>query len=206
MNAPGWLTALVSMLMILVAAYSAWRLAISRLWNRGTDYESDILHFALGIAAAGMVASWARTLPRPVWTGLFIAGAVYFAVRAYRRWDDRGLRGKLLAQTSCCAIVVYMFLAGVAPSTIHGSSAGMYTMAGMPGMIVDQTITFPSIGLVFVVGLCFYAVAVLNGIKPLRETGETGAGASPILAPRSVDVCRIVIVLVLIYAILTKLV
>ena len=203
MNAPAWLTALVSTLMILVAAYSAWRLAISRLWERATDYESDLLHLALGIAGAGMVAAWARTLPRPAWTTLFIAGALYFAFRTYRNWDDRPRRAKLLAQTSTCAIVVYMLLAGVAPSTIHGSSAGMYTMAGMPGMIVDQTLTFPTIGLIFVVGLCFYAVAVLNQITPL---GEGGSGGTGVLAPRSVDICRIVIALVLVYAILTKLV
>ena len=203
MNAPAWLTALVSTLMILVATYSAWRLAISRVWGRATDYESDILHFAIGIAAAGLVADWARTLPRSVWTCLFIAGAMYFAARTYRSWSDRPARGKLLAQTACCAIVVYMFLAGVAPTTIHGSTAGEYTMAGMPGMILDQTITYPSIGLVFVVGLCFYAVAVLNQIKPLRDDHVDGSQA---LAPRSVDVCRIVIVLVLVYAILTKLV
>jgi hypothetical protein len=79
-------------------------------------------------------------------------------------------------------------------------------MAGMDGMILDQTITYPTIGLVFVVGLCFYAVSVLNQITPLStETAETGTG-SLMLAPRSVDVCRVLIVLVLAYAILTKLV
>jgi len=214
-NAPGWLTALVSTLMIFVAGYSAWRLAICRAWGRVTDYESDVLHFAVGIAAAGLVASWAHTLPRSVWTGLFIAGGVYFAVRTYRGWADHAARAKLLAHTACCAILVYMFLAGVAPSTLSGSTAGEYTMAGMPGMIVDQTITYPSIGLIFVVGLCFYAVVVLNRMQPPNEDGGSPAlddddrvtgGGSLILAPRSVDVCRIVIVLVLAYAILTKLV
>ncbi|HWG24871.1 DUF5134 domain-containing protein [Actinospica sp.] len=206
MNAPGWLTALVSTLMIFVAGYSLWRLAISRAWGRATDYESDILHLAVGIAAAGLVASWARSLPRSLWTGVFIAGAVYFAVRTYLTWSDRAVRGELLAQTGCCAVLVYMFLAGVAPTTIQGSTAGQYTMAGMgDGMILDQTITYPAIGLIFVVALCFYAVAVLNGIAPLRTEGGEST-STLMLAPRSVDVCRIVIVLVLAYAILTKLV
>ena len=218
MNAPNWLTALVSTLMIFVAGYSVWRLAISKAWGRATDYESDVLHLAIGIAGAGLIAKWAHTMPRPVWTVLFIAGGVYFAVRTYRSWSDRGERSRLLAQTAACAILVYMFLAGVAPSTLSGSTAGEYTMAGMSGMILDPTITYPAIGLIFVVGLCFYAVVVLNQIKPLNEDGETvppsvvgggsenGGGAGLMLAPRSVDACRIVIVLVLAYAILTKLV
>ena len=221
MNAPNWLTALVSTLMIFVAGYSAWRLAISKAWSRATDYESDILHLAIGIAGAGLIAKWAHTLPRAVWTVLFIAGGVYFAVRTYRSWSDRAERSRLLAQTACCAILVYMFLAGVAPSTLSGSTAGQYTMAGMSDMILDPTITYPAIGLIFVVGLCFYAVVVLNQINPPNEDGEAaapsvvggsagngggGSGGGLLLAPRSVDACRIVIVLVLAYAILTKLV
>lgn len=209
MNAPAWLTALVSALMIFVAAYSAWRLAISRVWDRATDHEADILHLAIGIAAAGLVADWAHTLPRSVWTTLFALGGIYFAIRTFRAWADGSVRAKLLAHTACCAIVVYMFLAGVAPTTINGSTAGQYTMAGMDGMILDETITYPTIGLIFVVGLCFYAVSVLNQIAPLgaeaAEPAGTGTG-SLMLAPRSVDVCRVVIVLVLAYAILTKLV
>lgn len=192
MNAPTWLTALVATLMILVAAYSLWRLVISRAWGRPTDYETDALHLAVGVAAAGMVADWAHTLPRSVWAVLFAAGGVYFVVR--KRW----------APVAGCAVVLYMFLAGVAPTTIHGSTAGQYTMAGMDGMILDQTITYPAIGLIFVVGLCFYAVTVLDRIEPLSV--DTGRGNPLLLAPRSVDVCRIVIVLVLAYAILTKIV
>ncbi len=119
------------------------------------------------------------------------------------------MRAILLAHTACCAIVVYMFLAGVAPTTINGSTAGQYTMAGMDRMILDKTVTYPTIGLIFVVGLCFYAVGVLNQITPLNaepaESAETGTG-SLMLAPRSVDVCRVLVVLVLAYAILTKLV
>lgn len=209
MNAPAWLTALVSTLMIFVAAYSAWRLAISRVWGRAVDYEADILHLATGIAAAGLVADWAHTLPRAVWTTLFALGGLYFAARTYRSWANRNARARLLAHTACCAIVVYMFLAGVAPTTINGSTAGQYTMAGMDGMILDQTITYPTIGLIFVVGLCFYAVNVLNQITPLSTATAETTGSSKgtlMLAPRSVDVCRVLIVLVLAYAILTKIV
>lgn len=88
-------------------------------------------------------------------------------------------------------------------------------MAGMPGMILDPTLTYPAIGLIFAVGLCFYAVAVLNQMQPLKSqatddapsaSSSTDGGSGLFLAPRSVDACRIVIVLVLAYAILSKLV
>ena len=47
-----------------------------------------------------------------------------------------------------CAIAVDMLLAGVAPSTINGSTAGYYPMAGMTDMYKDATITYPVLGIV----------------------------------------------------------
>jgi hypothetical protein len=121
----------------------------------------------------------------------------------------------------------------------------------MPGMIKDQTIALPALGLILVVALAFYAVAVVAQLSPEPDTeagggaagadaargggprgavgaggkggkpgktagGARGAGARPaggaekagaaMLAPRSVEICRIVLVLVLAYAILSKLV
>jgi hypothetical protein len=226
-NAPAWLSNLLSMLMLALAAYSLWRLLIARAWERDTDYETDALHLLAGLAAAGLISTWAHTLPRGAWTVVFAAGGVYFAVRAVRSWAEAGDRRRLVGGGACCAVLVYMFTAGVAPSTLHGSTAGQYTMAGMPGMILDQTLTYPSIGLIFAVGLAFAAVAVLNRMAPMTaqdgpaqaasagsagsvssggSEGGNGGGSGLMLAPRSVDVCRILIVLVLAYAILTKLV
>lgn len=208
MNAPPFLTLILSALMLLMSVYSAWRLVIARAWGRTVDYEADVLHFAAGFAVAYMLASWAHTLPRPAWTALFSVGIAYFALRTARGWNDTVERGRQSTRAAVCAVLVYMLTAGVAPSTIIGTSAGKYTMAGMPGMSIDTTITFPAIGCIAVVGLAFYAVAVLARLSP--EGGAAvavgGPGDGALLAPRSVDVCRIALVAVMAYAILTKLV
>lgn len=249
MNAPSFLPVVLSLLMLAAAVYSLWRLAMARVLERAVDVEADVLHLAAGLAAAGLVSSWARTLPRDLWAVLFAAAAVYFAYRAWEVWDERHARLVPAARAGLCGVFVYAFLAGVAPSTLQGSTAGQYTMAGMPGMIKDQTIALPALGLILVVALAFYAVAVVAQLSPEPDTDtgggravpapagggggggrgtggaagkavrpgkttpakSTGAGGAEkagaaLLAPRSVEICRIVLVLVLAYAILSKLV
>jgi hypothetical protein len=216
-NAPSFLPVVISVLMLLVAVYAAWRLAFARLLERATDVETDLLHLAVGLAGAGMVAHWAQTLPHVAWTAVFAAGTGYFAVRLARARGEA--RRAPAVHAGLCAVVLYMLTAGVGPSTIHGSTAGMYTMAGMPGMSKDPTITFPGIGLVAVAALAFYAVTVLSRISP-PEPGTPripapakAAAPAPVpdrvgalLAPRSVALCRVALALVLAYAILSKLV
>ncbi|MBR7833395.1 DUF5134 domain-containing protein [Actinospica durhamensis] len=214
MNAPYWLSDLVSLLMLVLGLYSLWRLLVVRFWGYTTDYETDALHLLAGVAAAGIVSSWARTLPRPVWLVLFAAAGVYFAFRAARAWSATAPepRRRMLGAVGCCAVLVYCFAAGVAPSTIHGSTAGSFTMAGMPGMIMDQTEHFPALGLILVVGLAFAAVFAVNRAgsmpvtKPTPVIGGPDDGAPVALAPRTVELGRVLLLLVLAYAILTKLV
>jgi hypothetical protein len=211
-NAPVWLSNLLSILALALACFSLWRLLIVRLWNRTTDYESDVLHLLAGVAAAGLISNWAHTLPHALWTGLFVAAGVYFLARTALVWDTVGERRRLLGAAACCAVLVYMFAAGVAPSTLNGTTAGQYTMAGMPGMILDQTLTYPSVGLIFVVAMAFGAVVLLNRAgsmpapRPVPAVGGPDDGAPVALAPRSVLICRIVLLLVMAYAILSKLV
>lgn len=215
MNAPPFLTVILAVLMLLVAVYAAWRLAFARMLERRVDVETEILHLAAGLAAAGMLAHWARTLPHVAWTVLFGCATAYFALRAARAWPDAAARRTPAVHAGLCAVVLYMLTAGVGPTAIHGSTAGMYTMAGMPGMSMDPTITFPSIGLVCVTALAFYAVAVLSRLSPPQTDAAAGAsadasadaaGVGALLAPRSLALCRIALALVLAYAILTKLV
>jgi hypothetical protein len=239
-NAPSFLPVVLSLLMLAAAVYSLWRLAVARVLERSVDIEADVLHLAAGLAAAGLISSWARTLPRDLWAGLFAAGAVYFGYRAWQVWDERRTRLVPAARAGVCGVLVYAFLAGVAPSTLHGSTAGQYTMAGMPGMIKDQTVALPALGLILVVALAFYAVALVGRLSPEPEavaqsgaaataaggkaSGKAGGGAGKaaakakavtgaareeagtLLAPRSVELCQVALVLVLAYAILSKLV
>lgn len=212
MNAPSWLTALISMLSLAVAGFALWRLLVARAWNRKIDYQGDILQLAAGVATAGIVASWARTLPRGVWAVLFAAAGVYFAVLLVRARMRGGSLLRPAGALGCCAALVYMLTAGVGPSTLHGSTAGQYTMAGMPGMILDQTERFPALGLLFVVAAAFAAVFAVNRVgsmpkaEPVKAVGGPDDGAPLPLVPRAAHLSQVVLVLVFAYAILTKLV
>ncbi|MBR7834473.1 hypothetical protein KDL01_14455 [Actinospica durhamensis] len=212
MNAPNWLSTLLSIAMIAVACYALARMLIAQGWRRGVDYETDALLLLAGLATAGLISNWARTLPRPGWTVVFVAGGVYLAVRAARVWTDTRARRPLLGGLGCCAVLVYAFTADVAPSAIHGSTAGAYTMAGMPGMIVDQTERFPALGLALVVALAFASVVAVNraGSMPQIEQGPAIGGprdGAPVpLSPRSVLLCHVALLLVLAFAILGKIV
>lgn len=215
MNAPPFLPVVLSVLMLVLAVYSAWRVGAARAWGRGTDLETELLHFAAGLAAAGLLSTWARTLPREVWAVLFAVAAVYFALRAARGWAEQTEVWRApLARAGVCAVLVYCFLAGVAPSTIHGSTAGQVTMAGMPGMIKDETVDLPALGLILAAALAFAAVAVVGRLSPETD-GETAVAAPPVaatpagtvlLAPRSVALCRVALLIALAYAILSKIV
>jgi hypothetical protein len=206
------MTTLLSALMIAVACYAVARMFVAGGWRRAVDYETEALHVLAGIAAAGLLSNWARTLPRPVWTVLFLAAGLYLIVRLARVWADAEARRPLLGSLACCAVLVYALTADVTPSTIHGSTAGYYTMAGMPGMIVDQTERFPALGLALVVALAFMAVFVVNRagstprVEAVATVGGPNDGAPVPLAPRSVAACRVLLLLVLAFAILGKLV
>lgn len=212
MNAPSWLSSLISLLALAVAGYSLWRLLIHRTFDRTTDSESDALHLLAGVAVAGLVSQWAHTLPRAVWTTLFVLVGAYFLVRAALVWDTPGRRRGPLGAAACCAVFLYMFAAGVAPSTLNGSTAGQVTMAGMPGMILDRTVAYPAIGLIFVVAIAFGAVLLVNRAgsmprpRPAPALGGPHDGAPLVLAPRTALICRVLLLLVMAYTILCGLV
>lgn len=203
MNAPPLLNATLAILMVLLAAFALWRIAMSRATGVRGDLETDLLVLAAAVAVGGLLESWARTLPRSVWTIVFAAAAVYFTVRAVSAWANPSARGRMLAHAGGSLLLVYAFAAGVAPSTLKGSTAGQYVMAGMPGMYVDQTIAYPALGLVGVLALVWYATTSITRLSPGADAAAASGGS---LAPRSIEACRILIALTLAYAILGKLV
>ncbi|HTJ68100.1 MAG TPA: DUF5134 domain-containing protein [Actinospica sp.] len=203
MNAPAFLPATFSVLLILIAAYTAWRLLAAPVLELRTDRETDALLLLASVAGTGLLSTWAHTLPRGAWTVLFAVASGYFAVRAATAGTDTARCARHAVHAVGSLVLVYMFLAGVAPSTLHGTTAGEYTMAGMPGMYVDTTITFPAIGLACVAAMAFYAATSLSRLSPAHSDATT---VPNVFAARSIEVCRIVLVLILAYGILSKLV
>ena len=203
MNAPAWLPVILAAAMLAVAAYSLWRIAMARVLGSTADLARDAVVLLLALATAGMLVRWMHLLNPGVWAVLLGIAALWFAIRS------------ALALAIGCAIAVYMLLAGVAPSTINGSTAGYYTMAGMSDMYKDTTITFPALGIVLSVVLLGYAVVALDRLSPSQPESQSqdsvertsgGATAARIVTPRVLVLCEVAIVLTMAYAILAKLV
>lgn len=193
MNAPAWLPAILAALMLVIAAYTLWRIAMSRVLDTPSDLPRDIAIALLALATAGMLVHWMNLLRPGIWAVLLAIVGVWLTSR------------RALAMAAGCGIAVYMLLAGVAPSTMSGSTAGYYTMAGMPDMYKDTTITYPALGIVLSVVLLGYAVFTLDRLSPARNAGET-TSSTAVLAPRVLVLCEVAIVVTMAYAILAKLV
>ena len=83
--------------MILTAAYSASRLAVSRLRGRATEFDADALHAVMGAAMAGMLVPRLNVLPDSAWVAVFGIGAAWFGWHAVR---TRGLAPPAVRQAA----------------------------------------------------------------------------------------------------------
>ena len=92
MAGPSWLADAFAAVMILIAAYSVSRLAVSRLRGRATEFDADALHAVMGAAMAGMLLPRLNVLPGSVWAAVFGAGAAWFGWHALRGRAPRRLR------------------------------------------------------------------------------------------------------------------
>lgn len=218
MNAPAWLTTLVTVTALAVAVFFAWRVVVAGAFDRVIEPETDVFYAAVGFALAGMLARWMRVLPPGVWAVVFGCAAVWFVVRCVRahRAGDLSARSRYGLDAAVAAVLVYMPLAGVAPSTLRGSTAGLVTMAGMPGMIMDSTEHAPALGLLLVLAVVAAAVVLLDRLSAAGSSVNEAiaAGGDPVdrpgplppLLPRVAGLCRVLLLVVIAYAILGKLV
>jgi hypothetical protein len=208
MSAPAWLPPLLAALMLAVAGFLLWRLIVAAAFDYATDPVADLFHIAAAQAVAGMLVSWMRTLPPAAWAALFAVAAAWFAVCALRarRVGDTGSSQRAATNLMVAAVLVYMPLAGVAPSAIRGSSAGMYSMAGMPGMSRDTTIHLPALGLLLAAGALGYVVLLIERLSTATPAdaarGDGGVAqhtARSVMTPRLVACCRILLLAVMAY-------
>jgi hypothetical protein len=220
MNAPAWLPPILAVMMLAVTAYCLWRIAVARILETRTDYVADAALALLALANAGMLVHWMHALTPGIWATLLAVAALAIltdsALRSRRSEGAQSAQAEAtvrprgtLVTVGGCAIGIYMLLAGVAPSTINGSTAGYYTMAGMTDMYRDTTITYPALGIAFAALLAGYAVKALDTTSRPLTAAEEPAGtpaAHPTLAPRSIAVCQATLAIVMAYAILAKLV
>ena len=141
MAGPSWLAGAFAAVMIATAAYSAGRLAISRLRGQATELDADALHAVMGVAMAGMLMPQLTVLPGSAWAAVFGIAAAWFGWHAIR---TKGTAAP--GSSRCrypvphlieCAAMLYMLLPLYAPPPAHAGTgmamAGMSPAAGPAG-------------------------------------------------------------------------
>jgi hypothetical protein len=175
MGAPAWLTGSFTALMLTVATYCAGRLAVTRRWQRPTEFDTDAGHVLMGVAMAGLLVARLRILPAATWEAVFAAGTAWFAwqlVKSRRRtaaasWQCLHPAPHLVE----CVAMLYMFFAAT-PLTARSAAVGM------AGLAPSRFSVLALLMALFMVG---YVVRVADRI-PLR-TPAPAATPAPAPAP-----------------------
>ena len=174
MAGPSWLTGTFAAVMILTAAYSASRVAISRLRGRATELDADALHAVMGPAMAGMLVPRLHVLSGSAWAAVFAAAAAWFG------WHAMRTRGSGTSGSRCrypvphlieCTAMLYMLLPLHAPRPGHGGT-GM-AMAGMgasngPG-------SFPALAVVLALFMVGHIIWTTDRLTTLARAKTTAA-------------------------------
>ena len=113
MPGPGWLTGLLTAVMLTVAAYNATRLVAAPRWGRAAELDADGTHVVMGVAMAGMLTPALSFAPKALWLTVFAAGGAWFGGQFLRT-----RRGQAAGPRRCphplphlieCAAMVFMF-------------------------------------------------------------------------------------------------
>ena len=188
MSEPSWLAGAFAAVMILTAAYSASRLALSRLRGRATEFDADALHAVMGAAMAGMLVPRLNVLPDSAWMAVFSIGAAWFGWHAVRARGARTSGGSLgrfpVPHLIECVAMLYMLL------PLHGSrpaygGAGM-AMAGM-GASAASAGSFPALAVVLALFMLGYIVWTTDRLAALVRARTTPALARTAAPPRDDD-------------------
>jgi hypothetical protein len=186
MAGPSWLAGTFAAVMILTAAYSASRLAISRRRGQATEFDADALHAVMGTAMAGMLVPRLNVLPDRVWLAVFGVAAAWFGWHALRA-AGLGLSGGSRCRFPVphlieCVAMLYMLL------PLHGlparggapvAMAGMGTSAGPAG--------FPALAIVLALFMLGYIVWTTDRLTALARARAGGDRDSLPSAPALAD-------------------
>ena len=188
MAGPSWLAGTFAAVMILIAAYSASRLAVSRLRGRPTETDADALHVVMGGAMAGMLMPRLNVLPDSVWAAVFVIAAAWFGWHAIRGRGP-GISGASRCRYPVphlieCAAMLYMLAPAARPRPAHGSP-GM-AMTGM-GASPGPAASFPALAVVLALCMAGYILWTTDRLTALVRAKTTAAdpGLTPIHPPKA---------------------
>jgi hypothetical protein len=180
-----WFVVAGEVVSLSVVVLSMGRLA-GGLRGRQIIWDSELLHLAMGVSMAGMLAPGVAVVPSAVWLGVFALGGCWFAGRASltaRRGITRQFVGTSLVRVGGCAAMVYMFLvvppAGSMPAMADLiCGARMLGMSGTStagvGLAMGPAITAVGLGAVLLAGIvCLHRPSWFRRGSPAPTDGAT---------------------------------
>jgi hypothetical protein len=205
MSGPGWLTGLLTAVMLTVAAYNATRLVAAPRWGRGAELDADGTHVVMGVAMAGMLTPALSFAPKALWLTVFAAAGAWFGGQFLRTQS-----GQAAGPWRCphplphlieCAAMVFMFALPATALSAAGAAATGPAGGGMGGMgtaLTGAAAGFSPLTLllaVFMVGYVMWLGNNLSALAPAAATGTTtvttGTARTGFLAPRCAACCKI---------------
>jgi hypothetical protein len=182
MTGPAWLSAVITALMLLIAACCAARLVIWRLRGRRAEPEADALHVLMGMAMAGMLEPRLGLAPAAFWLVTFGSAGAWFGWRATGGRQGRSARwgcAHPAPHVAECAAMCYMLWA--AGRGGHGQAIAM----AMPGMGGSAAVANPALALVLAFFMLGYVLWTTDQLAAASSTRRAEAGAAAgVLAPR----------------------
>jgi hypothetical protein len=182
---PGWLNDMFAALMIVVAAYSAGRLLVSRRWSRPTHTDVEVAHILMGTAMAGMLVTDLNPLPVGLWEFVFSGLAGWFVWRCYQfvRDPSTGLAydqnvhrlSRRLIHLVMALAMLYMYLAAAPAAVDTGGSMAM-------GAATGGTTNFVLLPLAFIVSLFASAIWELDRIGHRSSSRAAVGQGAPVSA------------------------
>jgi hypothetical protein len=204
MAGPGWLTGLLTALMLTVAAYNATRLATATRWGRPAELDADGVHVVMGVAMAGMLTPGLSFAPARLWQAIFAAAGAWFAwqfLRTRRGPADGAALGPrrcphpLPHLIECAAMVLMLALPAAVASTGATAATGMSGMSAVTGTAAR----FAPLTLLLALFMVGYVMWLGNNLTALAPaTAATAAAGTTVttaatayLAPRCAACCKI---------------
>ena len=205
MAGPGWLTGLLTALMLTVAAYNATRLAAATRWSRPAERDADGVHVVMGVAMAGMLTPGLSFAPARLWQAIFAAAGAWFAWQFLRTRRGPANGAALGARRcphplphliECAAMVLMLALPAAAASTGATAATGMSGMSAVTGTAARFSPLTLLLAL-FMVGYVMWLANNLTALAPATAPGTATTGtattgtATAYLAPRCAACCKI---------------
>ena len=199
MAGPGWLTGLLTALMLTVAAYNATRLAAATRWGRPAELDADGVHVVMGVAMAGMLTPGLSFAPARLWQAIFAAAGVWFAWQYVRARRGPGNGAALGARRcphplphliECVAMILMLALPAATAATGMGAMTG--TLTGTAARFSPLTLLLA----LFMVGYVMWLANSLTALAPVATAATAGTTtttttAASYLAPRCAGCCKI---------------